>query len=84
MLDVFQPQLQTNHRVASLFRFQHKEIFASSALMNAMSKVFIAAISNHANGGQIPLVKFVKEQQGRYRPRESITLREVQRNRRYG
>jgi len=61
-LNVYQPQLQTDRGVAAFFRFHRGETFASSALMNPMSKSFIAAVDRFVEQGQIPLITFTKGQ----------------------
>jgi hypothetical protein len=61
-LNVYQPRLQTDRGVAAFFRFHRGETFASSALMNPMSKSFIAAVDRFVNQEQIPLITFTKGQ----------------------
>jgi hypothetical protein len=61
-LNVYQPRLQTDRGVAAFFRFHRGETFASSALMNPMSKAFIAAVDRFVTEGQIPLITFTKGQ----------------------
>lgn len=61
-LNVFQPRLQTDRGVAAFFRFHRGETFASSALMDPMSKSFIAAVNRFVLEGQIPLITFSKGQ----------------------
>jgi hypothetical protein len=61
-LNVYQPRLQTERGVASFFRFHRGELFASSALMNPMSKAFIAAVDRFVRREQIPLITFTKGQ----------------------
>jgi hypothetical protein len=61
-LNVYQPRLQSDRGVASFFRFHRGEIFASSALMNPMSKSFIAAVDRFVKREQIPLITFTKGQ----------------------
>ena len=61
-LNVYQPQLLTDRGVAAFFRFHRGETFASSALMNPMSKSFIAAVDRFVEQGQIPLITFTKGQ----------------------
>ena len=61
-LNVYQPRLQTDRGVASFFRFHRGELFASSALMNPMSKSFIAAVDRFVGREQIPLITFTKGQ----------------------
>ena len=55
-LNVYQPQLQSERGVALFFRFHRGELFASSALMNPMSKSFIAAVDRFVRQEQIPLI----------------------------
>jgi hypothetical protein len=61
-LNVYQPRLQTERGVASFFRFHRGELFASSALMNPMSKSFIAAVDRFVRREQVPLITFTKGQ----------------------
>jgi hypothetical protein len=61
-LNVYQPRLQTDRGVASFFRFHRGELFASSALMNPMSKSYIAAVDRFVRREQIPLITFTKGQ----------------------
>jgi hypothetical protein len=61
-LNVYQPRLQTDRGVAAFFRFHRGETFASSALMNPMSKAFIAAVERFVKKEQIPLITFTKGQ----------------------
>ena len=61
-LNVYQPRLQTDRGVAAFFRFHRGETFASSALMNPMSKAFIAAVDRFVEKEQIPLITFTKGQ----------------------
>jgi hypothetical protein len=61
-LNVYQPRLQTDRGVASFFRFHRGETFASSALMNPMSKSFVARIERFVKENQIPLIAFTKGQ----------------------
>jgi hypothetical protein len=61
-LNVYQPRLQNDRGVASFFRFHRGEPFASSALMNPMSKSFIAAVDRFVSKEQIPLITFTKGQ----------------------
>ncbi len=62
-LNVYQPRLQTDRGVAAFFRFNRGATFASSALMDPISKSFIAAVDC-----------FVKQEQIRMalRPRKSL------------
>jgi hypothetical protein len=61
-LNVYQPSLQTDRGVAAFFRFHRGETFASSALMNPMSKAFIAAVESFVKKEQVPLITFAKGQ----------------------
>jgi hypothetical protein len=61
-LNVYQPRLQTDRGVASFFRFHRGATFASSALMNPMSKSFVARIERFVEENQIPLITFTKGQ----------------------
>jgi hypothetical protein len=61
-LNVYQPALQTDRGVAAFFRFHRGETFASSALMDPMSKSFIAAVNRFVLEEQIPLITFAKGQ----------------------
>ena len=61
-LNVYQPRLQTDRGVAAFFRFHRGETFASSALMDPMSKSFIAAVNRFVLEQQIPLITFAKGQ----------------------
>jgi hypothetical protein len=59
-LNVYQPRLQTDRGVAAFFRFHRGETFASSALMDPISKTFIAAVERLVEREQIPLITFAK------------------------
>jgi hypothetical protein len=61
-LNVYQPRLQTERGVAAFFRFHRGETFASSALMDPISKAFIAAVERFVVQEQIPLITFAKGQ----------------------
>src|SRR6516225_7108485 len=61
-LNVYQPRLQTDRGVAAFFRCHRGETFASSALMDPMSKSFIAAVDRFVLQEQIPLITFAKGQ----------------------
>src|SRR4051812_43045590 len=61
-LNVYQPGLQTDRGVAAFFRFHRGETFASSALMDPISKTFIAAVDHFVAQEQIPLITFTKGQ----------------------
>src|SRR5215467_12609368 len=61
-LNVYQPRLQTDRGVAAFFRCHRGETFASSALMDPISKSFIAAVDRFVLQEQIPLITFAKGQ----------------------
>jgi hypothetical protein len=61
-LNVYQPRLQTDRGVAAFFRFHRGETFASSALMNPMSKSSLAAVDRFVEEHRIPLITFAKGQ----------------------
>ena len=61
-LNVYQPRLQTDRGVAAFFRFHRGATFASSALMDPISKSFIAAVDCFVRREQIPLITFTKGQ----------------------
>lgn len=59
-LNVYVPRLQSPEGVAGFFRFHRGYKFASSALMDPISKGFISAIEDFAAAEQIPLITFRK------------------------
>src|SRR3954452_18676290 len=61
-LNVYQPRLQTDRGVAAFFRTHRGETFASSALMDPISKAFIAAVERFVEQQQVPLIAFAKGQ----------------------
>jgi hypothetical protein len=61
-LNVYQPLLQCEGQVAAFFRSHRGHAFASSALMDPMSRAFIASVERFTRGHQIPLVSFAKGQ----------------------
>lgn len=61
-LNVYVPGLQFAQGVASFFRSHRGYTFASSALMDPISKGFIAAIARFTKKGQIPVITFQKGQ----------------------
>ena len=61
-LNVYVPRLQCDRGVVSFFRFHRGHTFASSALMDPITKAFIAAIDRFTKGHQIPVVTFLKGQ----------------------
>jgi len=61
-LNVYVPQLQREGGVASFFRVHRGHAFASSVLMDPISKSFIAALERFAQQEGIPVVQFRKGQ----------------------
>jgi hypothetical protein len=61
-LNVYVPQLQREQGVASFFRFHRGHQFASSALMDPISKAFVKALEEFARREQVPVVQFRKGQ----------------------
>ena len=61
-LNVYVPALQREGGVASFFRFHRGHHFASSALMDPISKAFVAQMELFAKQEQIPVVLFRKGQ----------------------
>jgi hypothetical protein len=61
-LNVYQPRLQSPAQVAAFFRCHRGHTFASSALMDPISKAFIAGIEDFTKRNKIPLIPFAKGQ----------------------
>src|SRR2546428_4345339 len=61
-LNVYVPKLQHELGVVSFFRFHRGYTFASSALMDPISKAFIADIERFVAARGIPLIAFGKGQ----------------------
>jgi hypothetical protein len=61
-LNVYQPKLQHEAGVAAFFRFHRGHTFASSVLMDPISKDFIAAVETFVRQQQVPLLTFAKGQ----------------------
>jgi len=61
-LNVYVPALQRAGGVASFFRFHRGHQFASSALMDPITKAFIARMEQFAKQEEVPLVQFEKGQ----------------------
>ena len=59
-LNVYQPWLQTDRGVAAFFRFHRGATFASSALMDPMSRTFIHKVDCFVEQENIPLITFAK------------------------
>ena len=61
-LNVYQPHLQSPAQVAAFFRFHRGHTFASSVLMDPISKAFVADIENFVKRNNVPLIPFAKGQ----------------------
>jgi hypothetical protein len=61
-LNVYVPQLQREQGVATFFRFHRGHQFASSALMDPISKAFVAALEDFARRQKVPVIQFRKGQ----------------------
>ena len=61
-LNVYVPGLQREQGVACFFRFHRGHQFASSALMDPISKTFVAALEAFARQEKIPVITFRKGQ----------------------
>ena len=61
-LNVYVPGLQREQGVATFFRFHRGHPFASSALMDPISKAFVAALEEFARREKIPVIQFHKGQ----------------------
>ena len=59
-LNVYVPQLQRESGVASFFRFHRGHPFASSVLMDPISKAFVEEMERFAKQQKIPVVLFKK------------------------
>ena len=61
-LNVYVPALQRAGGVAAFFRFHRGHLFASRALMDPISKTFIAGMEQFARQEQVPIITFQKGQ----------------------
>src|SRR5438270_7867612 len=61
-LNVYIPQLQREVGVVGFFRYNRRHPFVSSALMDPISKSFVAATGAFARQEQVPVVPFRKGQ----------------------
>ena len=61
-LNVYVPGLQREQGVVNFFRFHRGNQFVSSALMDPISKDFVAAMENYARREKIPVIQFRKGQ----------------------
>lgn len=59
-LNVYVPSLQSENGVAAFFKFHRGYPFASSALMDPISKAFVANIKQFAEREGVPVVEFKK------------------------
>ena len=59
-LNVYVPGLQREEGVACFFRFHRGNQFASSALMDPISKTFVAGLEAFARQEKIPVIAFRK------------------------
>jgi hypothetical protein len=73
-LNVYQPRLQCEGQVAAFFRSHRGHTFASSALMDPMTKAFIARVEDFVHHNHIPLILFAKGQR-----KEDVALQYRQR-----
>src|SRR6266498_2625924 len=60
--NAYVPGLQYESGIAAFFRHHRGQPFASSALMDPISKAFVAAIHAFVDEQQVPLITFEKEQ----------------------
>jgi len=61
-LNVYVPGLQREQGVVGFFRFHRGHQFVSSALMDPISKTFVAALEEYARREKIPIIQFRKGQ----------------------
>ena len=61
-LNVYVPLLQTDCGVAYFWRFHRGHRFASSVLMDPMSKAFRAKLEGYADQHHVPILTFTKDQ----------------------
>ena len=59
-LNVYVPQLQRESGVAGFFRYHRGHPFASSVLMDPISKGFVEAMERFAQQQKVPVVQFKK------------------------
>jgi len=57
-LNVYVPGLQREQGVVNFFRFHRGNQFASSALMDPISKDFVAALEKYARQEKVPVIQF--------------------------
>src|SRR5260370_15848907 len=82
-LNVYIPGLQREQGVACFFRFHRGHQFASSALMDPISKTFVAALEAFARREKIPVIAFrqgqrkddiASEQRKRFQKTEGVVF----------
>lgn len=61
-LNVYQPKLQYDQGVVSFFRWHRGATFASSVLMEPISRAFVAEMERFAKRNHVPLITFTKQQ----------------------
>ena len=61
-INVYMPQLQTVPGVVGFFRKHRKATFASSALMDPISRAFVDSIGKFIRKRQVPVVQFARHQ----------------------
>jgi hypothetical protein len=61
-LNVYVPALQCESGVVKFFRSHRGHKFASSALMDPMTKAFVASMERFAKQHQVPMLTFRKGQ----------------------
>jgi hypothetical protein len=61
-LNVYVPQLQRDKGVVAFFRYHRGAVFASSALMDPISRAFVAAMERFAKAQDVPLFTFERGQ----------------------
>jgi len=61
-MNVYVPRLQRELGVVGFFRFHRGHQFVSSALMDPISKAFVAALTDFARREEIPVIQFRKGQ----------------------
>lgn len=61
-LNLYVPRLQTEKGVAHFWRFHRGHRFASSALMDPMTKDFVRRLERYAQDNGIPVITFEKDQ----------------------
>lgn len=61
-LNVSVPQLQYERGISCFFRFHRRHTFASSALMEPMTRAFVAGIQEFVAQEHVPLVEFAKHE----------------------